>query len=613
MKQAIERLKNGYQILIEKSFILFLILLAVNIATKIIYLDSESLWLDEASTLNWALHSFSHILRASLEDPNGPVFQILLKVWISVFGISEFAGRLLPALIGSLIIWPLYLLGKDLFDKRVAFTAIILCTLSNEILFWSHEIRSYTLVVFLSIWSFYFFFRIIHNGKKADVLWYWLISTLLVFTHLTATMVIVVQFFASFMFLKSKFKNVLFSYAGMALTTIGFGIWILNNNWIGGGETVWAPVPDFQSIFKLLAAYFNSFKVLYFSAFSLMVFLAATTLFKVQFSKGKLFATMLLWGLLPIVITYFGSIYYNPRFLTKYMLYVVPGLYLSVSVCLVYSIPTKRLALVLPLVFILLMSYFMNLNPEKSEKWRQAISFHNKYKNEQTFTVICVPYQLLSFSYYYNIEIFKDYSNLETRLLDDRIFLMCSLERIKEAIETEKDASRLILVLSHDVMVDPDEEVLNYMKDTYYLMSSVTQLRGIRVFVFDLKDTPHETQPDYVIDSIPIPASTYGNIFIKKIDEIENSPFSTIKVSCTINSKEELDNTHIVVSTRGDNPNNLWSGFDLKELVPNQDYQYESTFYISDNLAEGSDIAIYIWQPGMKRELVVKDIKISID
>ena len=612
MRRATKWLQKVYQEMIEKSFLFVLILLAINIITKILFLDSESMWLDEASTINWSMHSFSHILKASLQDPNGPVFQILLKVWISFFGISEFAARLLPAIFGSLVIWPLYLLGRDLFDKQVAIVAVLLCTVSNELIFWSHEVRSYTLVVFLAVWSFYFFFRIINNGRKLDVIWYWLISSILVFTHLTATMVIVVQFLASFMFLKSKFKHVLFSYAGMALTTIGFGIWILNNNWIGGGETVWAPVPNFQSIIELLATYLNATKVMYFAAISLIVFILAISLFKIEFSKSKGLVTVLLWGLLPIVITYFGSIYYNPRFLTKYMLYVVPGLYLSLSVVAVYLFQKKSLSVVFSLIVILLMSYFVNLNPEKSEKWRQAVSYYNKYKDPNTIAFLCAPYQSLTFSYYYNIDIFKDYENIEQRLLEDGMYLLCALDDINEVIEKDTLATRMILLLSHDGMYDPNDGALKYFKETYFMVNSVTNLHGIRIFVFDLTEAPHETEPDYITDSIAIQEKTYNDIFVKQLKDFDKNPFTSFKLSCILETPEQLEG-HLVFSTRGKNERNVWDGFDLAQVVPNEPYQYEKTFFIPDNFADGSDIAIYIWQTGEKQEFVVKDVKVWVD
>jgi hypothetical protein len=613
MKKAIERFEHVLQYLLDRSFILILIIIVINLVTKILFLDRESLWLDEASTLNWALHSFSEILRTSLEDPNGPVYQLLLKVWVGMFGISEFAGRLISAIIGSLIVWPLFLLAKEIFDKKVALVAIILATFSNELLFWSHEVRSYTLVVFLAVWSFYFFHRIIKNGKIQDVIWYWLISSVLVFTHLTATMVIVAQFFASFLFIRDKLKHVIFLYAGMALVTTVFGLWLFNNSWIGGGETVWAPVPNFQSIVKLLATYFNSERVLYLVGVVLVVFVVALVAFKTRLGNKKMFFTVLIWGLVPIVITYLGSIYYNPRFLTKYMLYVVPGLYLTVAVILTHTFTNKNLTFFWSVFFILLMAWFFNLNPDKSEKWRHALSFHNKYYNEHTFTIINAPYQALSFSYYYDIEIFKDYENREELLLKDRIIPTCSLDKVKGLIEADTSATQMILILSHEGMCDPNNEMLNYMKAKYYLKSSATQLHGIRAFVFDLNDVPHESEPDYYIDSVPIKKTTYGEFFVKKIADFSNPSFSTIKVSCVIQSNVNLEGSHVVFSTRGKNKRNVWDSYSLSAVEPGKEHYYEKTFFIPDDLVEGSDIAIYIWQPNSKRELIVKEIKVWID
>ncbi|MEA3445430.1 MAG: glycosyltransferase family 39 protein [Bacteroidota bacterium] len=613
MIQKMQWLRITYNWILERTFILFWILLLINFISKILYLDAESMWLDEASTLNWALHSFKEIIIISINDPNGPVFQFILKSWISVFGISEFAIRLLPAIFGSIIIWPLYLLGRDLFNKEVGFIAILLFTVSNVFIFWSHEIRSYTLDVFLSSWSFYYFFKILRNGKKTDTLWYGLILTILLYTHLTSAMVLVVQFFASLFYFKSKLRNVLYTYAGMAAATFLFGIWFLNNNWIGGKETIWSKIPDFYSIIELLGVYFNSNNTLYFIGFIILAFVLAILLFREKLPKGKELIIFALWGLLPIAITFVGSIYYNPRFLPKYMIYAVPGLYLSVSV-LIISISKKNIVKVLfTVVLIALMSAEIDLKPEKSEMWRDAISFHDKYKDANTFTVICAHYQSIPFSYYYNIEIFKDYENIADRLHEENIFLMCSLNAVEEAFYYETWANRMILILSHDIMFDPNEKLLNHMLKEYVLVDKKTNLRGIRIFVFDLAHTPQKDTPNIDIDSVPINATVYGNIYIRRLREIDVVSPEKVKFSCVVKSPEILEEAYLIISTRGENTDNLRYEISLNELVPGEPYKISKEFVLPDKYSVDSDIAIYIWQPNIKKKFVVEEVKIVVE
>ena len=65
----------------------------------------------------------------------------------------------------------LYLLGRDLFDKRVGLAAGIIIALSPLQLFYAQEARMYTQLVCLTILSSWFLFR----ALQADGWWWWVL------------------------------------------------------------------------------------------------------------------------------------------------------------------------------------------------------------------------------------------------------------------------------------------------------------------------------------------------------------------------------------------------------------------------------------------------------
>ena len=62
--------------------------------TPLLYL-TQSLWRDEAFSVMLARHSLLDIVRLSAGDFTPPLYYILLHVWMTFFGSSEIAVRLL--------------------------------------------------------------------------------------------------------------------------------------------------------------------------------------------------------------------------------------------------------------------------------------------------------------------------------------------------------------------------------------------------------------------------------------------------------------------------------------------------------------------------------------
>lgn len=120
---------------------------------------NQSLWLDEAtSTLaakNFSLHDL--IFKFAPGDFHPPLYYLLLKIWISVFGSTEVAVRAMSVLFGVATVYMVYRLGKRLFSEQIGQTAAILATVSPLLVYYSQEARMYSLETFLAIVTVWFF------------------------------------------------------------------------------------------------------------------------------------------------------------------------------------------------------------------------------------------------------------------------------------------------------------------------------------------------------------------------------------------------------------------------------------------------------------------------
>jgi mannosyltransferase len=81
-------------------------------------LGFNSLWLDEATTLNWSKPWFLEIWEISRStDFHPPLFHWIEHIML-IFGQSEFVLRTAPAILGILTIPVFYLIGKEFHDKK---------------------------------------------------------------------------------------------------------------------------------------------------------------------------------------------------------------------------------------------------------------------------------------------------------------------------------------------------------------------------------------------------------------------------------------------------------------------------------------------------------------
>lgn len=115
-------------------------------------LGEWSLWGDEAFSLGSEEDGFNfNILRRSLAID-------LIQFTIAKLGVSERTGRLTPALIGILSIPVLYFPLKRAFKSSVALLTCLLLAISTWHLYWSQNVRFYTLLLlFYSLGMLLFF------------------------------------------------------------------------------------------------------------------------------------------------------------------------------------------------------------------------------------------------------------------------------------------------------------------------------------------------------------------------------------------------------------------------------------------------------------------------
>ena len=167
-------------------------LLALTLA--LLFIGRESFWLDEALSVFIAKRSWPSMTQLlAHREANQGLYYIFLHFWLHL-GSSEAIVRGLSAVFAVATVPVMYLLGKQLFDKRVGLMAGLLMATNGFWLQYAQEARAYSLVLLLTALSSYAFLRALEAPSKQRWACYAALSALAIYAHFFAGFVVFAQF-----------------------------------------------------------------------------------------------------------------------------------------------------------------------------------------------------------------------------------------------------------------------------------------------------------------------------------------------------------------------------------------------------------------------------------
>ena len=125
-------------------------------------------------------------------SPLGPLYFVLLKFWMLLFGDSEAALRA-PSLLTSLLVIPVtYVIGVRAFSRGTALVGAVLLTLSPLQLYFAQEARMYMLLTLFAVLYFVAYLRWRDaTSAPGALVWYAIAGTVMVYTNIiSATLVL---------------------------------------------------------------------------------------------------------------------------------------------------------------------------------------------------------------------------------------------------------------------------------------------------------------------------------------------------------------------------------------------------------------------------------------
>ncbi len=466
----------------------------LNLLVKFYYLPQESIYGDEGYSIFHAQKSLGELTDVFLHDQNPPLHIILLHFWMEVFGVSDVSAKSLSVILSVLCSIVLFAFAKKYLNRPTTIVVSVLFLLSNPQLFYSHEIRTYALVQFLCISSFYFYFRLLESPDKKGLVMLTSINLLLLFSHYLTVFIFIIQFISIWMFFKQNKKSFWYYIISQILVLLLFSPWlnVLFANLPKNGS-FWLAAPTFSElkwfVFMLngSAWLFLIFSTIILSSLLMVGLNRRFRFYKAEFNVKYYFIFLLLY-ILPIALDFWVA-QYTPVFLGRYFLYSTLGLFLLIGYIIanLNTSVTIRALILIPVLYCLITSF--DAKPEKEDDWKSFVPKVKRMQTEKTAVFISATYKYKEFSFYYDREAFKDYKNTISRLYQKRVF--CSKEGSLGWDKINLDSvDQVLFVQSHSQFEDPEGTIKQSILNKHFKICSEFSRINITLTVFKKDSLP---------------------------------------------------------------------------------------------------------------------------
>jgi mannosyltransferase len=475
-------MKNRARISVTQIILVSILLLGGGL--RFYGISNQSLWLDElASWEKSAKPDMQSVLTEVRKDVHPPGYQLLLFFVERHVGDAEWHLRLPSAVAGTVAIYLIYLIGSWLYTKQEGLTAAALLATSWAPLYYSQEARAYSLLLCFGLGSVYLGLLLLQRFRSGETPPWYLSGAYVV----TAACLCYLHYFGALLVgLEAIWFGVFSLTAKRAFRYFGiifFCIFVLYSPWIPtiftrleGGD-VGLPAPTPEAAKNYLSFLFNwSPWYLYFIITPLLIIFSITV--TVSFFRQNdhhrytdLLSSpgffLLLWFLVPFVITYVVSLGWAPVFTNRNLIIALPPAYLLVARA-VSSLPLKTIfkaliscVLIGCSLYIVIYQLDYYTSPHK-QQWREAaayiVDFETETKNR--FPVVTFAYNASHLTYYFQKKISDKKVSASFGAKED-------IQRLEKFIKDYNNSPFWYVIIHRR----PDHEFIAYLADNFYVLT----------------------------------------------------------------------------------------------------------------------------------------------
>ncbi len=324
--------KDGIKLFKINGYVVFALLFVIGILLRYDGLFNYLPWEDEYWSVEFA-NPDKPFLNTFLDPGNPPFFYIILRLWITLFGISDISIRILPFTIGIFSIFSVWFVLYKNIDLKTANTGAFLSVFNLSLIYYSNEVRSYILQIALVPFITYFLFKILKEEKTKDCIIYAILTAVICNTHYYGILFVFFNYIYGivyFIFKKKKKFPLKFILTGVvaAVTFLPYFLYTsYSKAMMNATFNAWIPDINFEQIKKCVLYLFGGILSFILS----LVFFVQTL--KKPSSKEK---ELLIYLFLAIFAVLFQAITVSyilrPIFVEKYLTFLIPLFIMYLSI-----------------------------------------------------------------------------------------------------------------------------------------------------------------------------------------------------------------------------------------------------------------------------------------
>ena len=476
----ISSMTSFFKINIKASYLL-LVVLFVGIILRVYGLSEQNYWYDEIVTLRVAKGSLDSIISGL----RPPLYLVFAHFWFEFFGVSEDVARLLSIIFGVSSIVLIYSIGKSLFNQKIGVLSAFFMSVSKFQIYYSQELRYYSLYELLTLISFYFYIRLLNSKSYIHTVLYILSTILLYYSHDFGVLIIAVQnlyVLIKYKTLRSIIPKWFLSQFVILLCIAPRLIESISYRAIGEGGPNWISSPNMWSPLKTISNYMGlMFEIPNFIVvvIAIIFLLIGTVIYFLIIGKEKwrellnqLIAdfkrswnikseTMLvmLWFFVPIALLLIMSVVLKPMYLHRYLICSAPACYILVALLI------TKIKKVIP-IGIILITYAILISPglyvyytvPVREDWREVGSYIKENDKRRNSNVLIPFLSLPSFRWYNKDKGNYTYCTMPAQSIHfTKLLRKCNLE----------DIDRFWIILEKN-QISKSDEVSYYSRDNLF-------------------------------------------------------------------------------------------------------------------------------------------------
>ena len=372
----------------KKLFGFLFLIFILGLGLRFINLNKpEGMWNDEYLTWEIAKAAFPYeFFQAILRNCHAPLHYLYLKIWITLFSDSDFSLRMSSLFPGVLSIIMMFFLGREAGKKKSDIQGLFaagICATSAFLIYFSQEVRIYSLLFFLSALNIFTAIKTLEDPSKKNSAFFVLTSLLVMLEHTIGFVFVFFEAVSLILFATKKgaFKKFLFAaliaaliifipLAGIHIYNVMFNQQYFSQWW---APFSWAKLAFFFT--DLFSPYivnitnappsfwsmvYNGYKINW--GFTLFAFIplgiASVCMIKAVFDFDKKVKYILLTSLGVYIVVFIASLFGKILFLTKYMTEIYPLLILLFALGFV-SFKNKGLKIILATVYFVVSLFFI--------------------------------------------------------------------------------------------------------------------------------------------------------------------------------------------------------------------------------------------------------------